>query len=109
MTCEDRSDFGIVDTMHFDPLCKPALGIKPSPSAPRLRPGFNEDAETMISPVDAAIADFIASAQAPITVLSDGQVTIDMNVVLQDNRKPRRNLSAIPSRATTNIPRSSPM
>jgi hypothetical protein len=51
-----------------------------SPSAPRLRQRFDEDAEAIIPLIDAASVEFIASVGAPITALSTGHVALDMDV-----------------------------
>jgi hypothetical protein len=64
---------------------KQALGINQSPSAPRLRQRFDEDAAEIIRRIDAVSVGFIASLDAPITALSTGHVALDMDVFPQDN------------------------
>ncbi len=85
LLCLGKSDFEAAEAMRLDPFFKHALGIKQSPSAPRLRQRFDEDASEIIPLIDAASIDFIASVQAPITALATGHVPLDMDVFPQDN------------------------
>jgi len=80
-----KSDFEAAESLRLDPFFKHALGIKQSPSAPRLRQRFDEDAEAIIPLIDAANVEFIASVSAPITALLTGHVALDMDVLAQDN------------------------
>ena len=45
LLCMGKSDFEAAESLRLDPFFKHALGIKQSPSAPRLRQRFDEDAE----------------------------------------------------------------
>jgi len=90
LLCLGKSDFEAAEAMRFDPFFKHALGIKQSPSAPRLRQRFDEDAEAIIPLIDAASTEFIASVDAPITALSTGHVALDMDVFPQDNSRTKK-------------------
>lgn len=85
LLCIGKSDFEAAEGMRFDPFFKHGLGIKQSPSAPRLRQRFDEEAEAIIPLIDAASTQFVASVNAPITALSSGHVALDMDVFPQDN------------------------
>jgi hypothetical protein len=90
LLCVGKSDFEAAEAMRFDPFFKHGLGIKQSPSAPRLRQRFDEDAEAIIPLIDAASVEFVASVQAPITALSTGHVALDMDVFPQDNSRTKK-------------------
>ena len=90
LLCMGKSDFEAAESLRLDPFFKHALGIKQSPSAPRLRQRFDEDAEAIIPLIDAASVEFIASVSAPITALSTGHVALDMDVFPQDNSRTQK-------------------
>lgn len=90
LLCIGKSDFEAAENMRFDAFFKHGLGIKQSPSAPRLRQRFDEDAEAIIPLVDAASVEFVAAVDAPITALSTGHVALDMDVFPQDNSRTKK-------------------
>jgi Transposase DDE domain group 1 len=90
LLCLGKSDFEAAESMRADPFFRQALGIKQSPSAPRLRQRFDEDASAIIPLIDAASVEFIGSVEAPITPLSTGHVALDIDVFPQDNSRTRK-------------------
>jgi hypothetical protein len=84
------NDFDALESMRDDRYFKQALGIKQMPSASRLRQRFDEDARALIDCVDDAAVEFVRTTQAPVTPLSTGHVSLDLDVFPMDNSGTRK-------------------
>ena len=90
LLCLGKSDFEAAEAVREDPFFKRALGVMQSPSAPRLRQRFDEDAQALIPIIDAASIEFVRRAEAPISRLSSGHVALDIDVFPQDNSRTKK-------------------
>lgn len=88
--CTGKSDFEAVGKLDEHVLSPESVGLKTFPSPVTVRQRMDEGADLYLPYVQQAAIDVLLSAKAPVTPLSTGHVTLDVDVTPMDNSNTKK-------------------